>query len=146
MWLNSCTKTLRMPSGICLRIRPPNHFHRRPFSPSIFVSPNIYFCKVVWLVKFRDDSAKQFFQHFCKVYGWRTWILCSIFVAEVMRVEVSLAVVVSLRPEKGRLWASRFHPTQFRVGHTWCGKKEGTYTLEKHYVHVCLTLSGFAAV
>ena len=82
------------------------------------MSPNIYFCKVVWLVKFRDDSAKQFFQHFCKVYGWRTWILCSIFVAEVMRVEVSLAVVVSLRPKKGRLWASRFHPTQFRVGYT----------------------------
>lgn len=77
-----------------------------------------------------------------KVYGWRTWILCSIFVAEVMRVEVRLAVVVSLRPKKGRLWASRFHPTQFRVGYTWCGKKEGTYTLEKHYVQVCLTLSG----
>ena len=86
-----------------------------------FVSPNIYFCKVVWLVKFRDDSAKQFFQHFCKVYGWRTWILCSIFVAEVMRVEVSLAVVVSLRPKKGRLWAGRFHPTQIqsRVHMVW---------------------------
>lgn len=89
-----------------------------------FVSPNVYFCKVVWLVQFRDDSAKQFFQHFCKVYGWRTWILCSIFVAEVKRGEVSLAVVVSLRPKKGSLWASRFHPTQFRVGYTWCEKKK----------------------
>ena len=78
MWLNMCSKSLQMSSGIypnSAAVKPVSSAAlaslARPFAAFNSFNSNIKFVKRVWFDRFRNDSTEHFFQHFCKFIGVR---------------------------------------------------------------------------